>query len=101
MTTCEYERCNAPVCPLDKQSLKNSIWYSGEPVCGKHGLDLKWLQIQRRIAKKAKDNTRYFTYQDFQKSKVVNPRGHDPNTIYPVTTIKRVTTRAKKYKEVS
>ena len=28
-----WEHCNAPICPLDKQSIENSLWYSDEDIC--------------------------------------------------------------------
>ncbi|MBI2851740.1 MAG: hypothetical protein HYX84_01375 [Chloroflexi bacterium] len=75
-----FEGCAAPICPLDKASLKNALWYPDEPICKRRGLGLKWLTMQRRIAKKAKRPERYFTYADFHGSRVRNPQGHDPDS---------------------
>lgn len=72
-----FARCSAPLCPLDKSSLKNGIWYPDEPVCNRRDERPVWVEIQKRIAKKAKDKTRYFTLQDFQRKRVQNPKGHN------------------------
>ena len=78
-TSCSmYEGCSAPICPMDKQSLELAIWMPDEPICGKRGLKVKWLRIQKRIARKAKDTSRYFSLADFQVKRVQNPKGHNP-----------------------
>jgi len=34
MVKCKYyDKCNAPICPLDRDSIENGIWYSQEPIC--------------------------------------------------------------------
>ncbi len=54
-----FARCSAPLCPLDKSSLKNGIWYPDEPICKDRERPV-WVEIQKRIAKKAKNRTRFF-----------------------------------------
>lgn len=46
-----FENCLAPLCPLDKNSLKG-IWYSDEEICRSrtHG-NLTWIRVQRKIAR--------------------------------------------------
>ena len=46
-----FENCLAPLCPLDKNSLKG-IWYSDEEICRSrtHG-NLTWISAQRKIAR--------------------------------------------------
>lgn len=77
------EGCSAPIYPEDESSLKNAIWYPDEPICPKRGLNLSWLKIQKRIARKAKDKDRYFTFKDFQVLRVRSPRGHNPDKPLP------------------
>ena len=76
---CKFESCSAPICPLDEQSMKKSIWYPDEDICHKR-LGLQWIKIQRRIKKKAKNKDRYFTRKDFDVTRVQSPRGHNPDT---------------------
>jgi len=78
-----YESCKAPICPLDEQSPKHSIWYPDEPICrARKDVPADWLKIQKRIAKKARNITRYFTYKDFiSRKRVQNPRGHNPDNL--------------------
>ena len=85
VTDCTNDGCSAPICPLDKDSLKNGIWYPDEPICtSKDRPD--WVTIQKRIAKKAKNKERFFTHKDFLRIKVVrNPRGHNPDPFQNVT----------------
>lgn len=75
-----YPVCSAPLCPLDEQSLKNGIWYPDEPICNNRLQKPEWIRIQRRIARKAKIRTNYFTLEDLQVIKrVINPKGHNPD----------------------
>ena len=48
--TCR-ESCSAPLCPLDQESLENGIWYPGEDICTKRGVE--FTARQRRIARTA------------------------------------------------
>ncbi|MFX0204210.1 MAG: hypothetical protein ACFFCW_49565 [Candidatus Hodarchaeota archaeon] len=46
-----YSECEAPLCPLDNQTLETAIWYPDEKICRRKGLpDTRWLSIQRKIA---------------------------------------------------
>ena len=82
MDTCPNVACSAPICPIDKGSLKNARWYPDEPVCPyKEYANLPWIITQKRIAKKARHLDRFFTYKDFQKKRAQAPRGHDPNLL--------------------
>ncbi len=75
-----FDNCSAPLCPLDKQSLEVGVWYPDEPICNKQGVKPHWVIIQRRIAKKVKDRTRYFTMKDLQGiTNVRSPNGHNPD----------------------
>ena len=76
---CTFEDCKAPICPLDEQSMKKSIWYPDEDICHKR-LGLQEIKIQKRISRKAKNPDRYFTWKDLKVARVQNPRGHNPDT---------------------
>ena len=54
-----YEDCGAPMCPLDEP--EKYIFYPDEEICKKHYFG--WIQNQKKIAKKAKDVDKYFTYE--------------------------------------
>jgi len=58
-----YETCNATICPLDNPE-EGFTWYPEEEIC-KNGdySNLDWIKNQRKIAKKAKDNSKYFNFQ--------------------------------------
>ncbi len=81
--TCpSYEGCSAPLCPLDKNSLKNGLWFPDEPICSNLSERTDWIRKQRRVARKAKDTTRYFTFRDLSKmQRISKPRGHNPDTV--------------------
>jgi len=56
-----FENCLAPLCPMDKSSLKG-IWYSDEEICRSrtHG-NLTWIRAQRKIARVKAEG--YFTLE--------------------------------------
>jgi hypothetical protein len=76
-----WERCNAPLCPLDDQSMRHGVWYSDEEVCSRRGARIvPWVKIQYKVQKKAKRSDFYFTVNDFLTMKSVRkPLGHDPD----------------------
>ena len=76
----KYETCGAPICPYDTRS--DIPWYPGEDVCPRHFTEgpPQWLKVQRRLAKKAENNDRYFTkamldatYAVRKETKGINP----------------------------
>ena len=62
--SCPYsEFCNAPLCPLDEDSLKNDVWYADEEICKRRDFaDLLWIKNQKKIAKKTNDFDTYYTF---------------------------------------
>jgi len=77
-----FTGCNAPLCPL-ADNLEHIIWYPDEAVCSSRAFRTPWIVIQRRIARRAKDITRYFdvkmlgTIQAVHASiKGINPDEH-------------------------
>lgn len=64
-------KCNAPLCPLDKECLKHCIWYPDEEICPWSKADeedKKWIKRQRKIAKKVIDRQTYYTLEMLKKS---------------------------------
>jgi len=56
------EACSALICPLNFP--EGPIWYPDEEVCkNKDYSNLVWIKSQKKIAKKAKDNSNYFNFQ--------------------------------------
>ena len=48
----QHDTCCAPLCPLDQQSLKSSVWHSDEEICSSRNFArILWIQKQKRIAK--------------------------------------------------
>jgi|GEM_PF-4329846 len=73
----KYRVCNAPLCPLDRESLQKGVWYPDEAICSNERFkNLRWIKIQREIKKKAVHPDRCFTYAMLIKMKIVKkPRG--------------------------
>lgn len=47
-----FEKCDAPLCPLDK-NLSYRVWYHDEKICkGKAGFGRRWVAKQRSIQKR-------------------------------------------------
>ncbi|TKJ45553.1 hypothetical protein CEE35_03465 [Candidatus Aerophobetes bacterium Ae_b3b] len=56
-----YEKCSAPFCPLDAR-INKRLWFSDEQICGARWTQaLSWIQAQKKIKKRARDTSRYFT----------------------------------------
>ena len=53
MTDCpSYNRCSAPLCPLDP-NLKVRIWFTDEDICsGSSGSGKRWIKKQRSIVRR-------------------------------------------------
>ena len=57
----KFDKCGAPLCPLDSESLKDGIWYPDEEICKRKNVPA-WVKAQRKIAKKTQDIDKYFNY---------------------------------------
>ncbi|RJR46271.1 MAG: hypothetical protein C4576_11315 [Desulfobacteraceae bacterium] len=78
----KYDTCNAPLCPLDEQSLKCGIWYPDEEVCAiRDYVALPWVQSQRKILMRAGRTDRYFTLSMLERNCIVKGgiEGLDPD----------------------
>ncbi len=58
-----WEKCSAPLCPLDKTSLDNGIWYpQSEEICSRKDFQtLDWIRTQKAIVKAGAPDDRFFT----------------------------------------
>ena len=47
-----FETCEAPLCPLQKNSIKHGVWYGDEEICrARKFQSLSWVKKQKRIAR--------------------------------------------------
>lgn len=78
----QYERCSAPLCPMDENSLK-CVWYPDEASCisAAHA-NLQWIKAQRKIVKAAAPANRYFTFEMLKTNCIIRKGiiGLDPNS---------------------
>ena len=78
----KYDTCNAPLCPLDEQSLKHGIWYPDEEICGiRTHATLPWIQNQKKLVKKTGRADRYFNLQMLERNCIIRKgiEGLDPD----------------------
>ena len=79
-----FETCEAPLCPLDNDSLKHGLWYADEGICrARRFQSLPWIQKQKGIAKlELSVDDGFFTVRMLDSAKTVTKslRGADPNT---------------------
>ena len=59
-----FEECGAPLCPLDKDSLKYGQWFPNEEICRRRSPEgrPRWVEVQHRVVKQGCQEDRYFTY---------------------------------------
>jgi len=60
------ESCSAPLCPMEEKIENlNLIWYPiSDEICkNKDYSNLGWIKSQKKIAKKAKDESKYFNFR--------------------------------------
>lgn len=66
MENCKHwDVCSAPICPLDtKKNLQGYCWYADEEICRSREFSgLAWIRNQKKIAKRTKDNNKYFNFE--------------------------------------
>jgi hypothetical protein len=77
------ETPEAPLCPIQVNTIKHGIWYPGEPVCrSKRFSYLLWLQKQRKIARlKLNEEAGFFTVRILEEIHTINRniRGANPD----------------------
>ncbi len=77
-----FETCEAPLCPLDKVSLEQGIWYPDEGICkAKAYQSLEWIKNQKKIVKRTNDYNTYYTVEMLDRHiKVTSAiKGLDPD----------------------
>ena len=77
-----FDRCSAPLCPLDEESLGSGIFYPNEEVCQLQAFcKLDWIRNQRKIAKKSRNVDFYFTHRMLEQNCVIGRgiEGLDPD----------------------
>ena len=87
--TCNlFEPCEtpeAPLCPIQIETIKNGIWYPGEPICkSKRFRNLSWIQKQQKIARlKLTPDDGFFTVRMLDAIHTVtgNIKGADPDEV--------------------
>lgn len=50
----KFESCEAPLCPMDNESIEHGVWYTDEAICMSYGQGMempKWRDLQMRIRK--------------------------------------------------
>jgi len=76
-----FKKCDASLCPLDSDSLKNGIWYPDEEICKYQEVNqLEWIKRQRKLSEKAQFGF-YFTYEMLNHKFIIRNgiKGLDPN----------------------
>jgi hypothetical protein len=77
------ETPEAPLCPIQVNTIKHGVWYPGEPVCkSKRFSYLTWLQKQRKIARlKLNEEAGFFTVRMLEEIHTItkNILGADPD----------------------
>ena len=78
----KFEICDAPLCPLDKQSLEHGIWYPDEAICDLRGCNEVWLKTQKKIAKVETRADRYFNLEMLSRLHYIRKgiEGLDPDS---------------------
>lgn len=58
----KFDICSAILCPLNFP--ERYTWYPSDEICkNRDYFNLDWIKNQKKIAKKAKDESKYFTFQ--------------------------------------
>lgn|GEM_PF-2946129 len=78
----KYNDCSAPLCPIQKMSIKEGIWYPDEDICGaRNKQTIDWIKKQKLIVKAAGCNDKYFTVEMIKSAKQIRKgvEGIDPD----------------------
>jgi len=80
-TDCKkFNTCEAPICPLDQESLEKCSWFPDEDICTRTPYPL-WIKQQKKIVKKCKNPDRYFIFKMLNINFIVGKgiEGLDPD----------------------
>jgi len=64
-----FEHCSAPLCPLDKVSMKKGVWYSEEAICRKRAVPI-WARKQKELRKHPPRNGAGFSVSGLLQAKI-------------------------------
>lgn len=65
------QTCDAPLCPLD-EDIGHRQWFPDEPICKVRECGgLVWIRNQRKVKKRALDDSRYFTLEMLRRNCVI------------------------------
>lgn len=82
-----YDKCSAPLCPLNGESMNCGVWYPDDEICRKRESGCQQIiENQKAIDRRAKDNTTYFTGDMLNRKFVIRKgiTGIDPDQPYDV-----------------
>jgi hypothetical protein len=79
-----FNDCSAPLCPLDPDNEQRS-WFSDEDICQRRIEGVKFVPVQRRIARAGVSTDTYFTVSMLEHKPKVSSglRGLDPDSYKP------------------
>ena len=81
-----FETCEAPLCPLQENTVENGVWYADEQVCrARKHLPISWIKKQKRIVRLGlTSDIGYFTVEMLNAIQRVtrNTKGADPDDIH-------------------
>jgi len=79
----KFEDCEAPLCPLQENTLEGALWYADEEICrARKFQSLLWIQKQKRIAKLGLSvDDGFFSLKMVNSIRAItkNLKGADPN----------------------
>lgn len=78
-----FEGCDAPLCPLQQNTIDGGVWYPDEPFCmSKKFRKIDWRKTQKKISKRATAEAGYFTVGMLKNIKRVanGIKGIDPDS---------------------
>ena len=80
-----FEECEAPLCPLQENTIKHGIWFADEGICrAKRFQTLPWIKKQKKIVKQGLTvDDGFFSVRMLETIQVVtkNLKGADPDNI--------------------
>jgi len=52
----KFDECNAPLCPMDTESIEHGTWFPEEEICTLQAVNQEaWIRRQRKYARRAKE----------------------------------------------
>lgn len=80
-----FDFCSAPICPLDKQSIRLSIWLPDDEICSLQEFSRdNWIRNQKKLQKKVRNRDFCFTHEMLCRNCVITAatEGIDPDNDY-------------------